>query len=194
MAGPSQVSLLPVGGMHALAITRFIAALTENMSGRNAQRGKAIEGATMSMQSPAAEVTPKEVLLRFYEAETKYMEAFQENGAASFDQMRETMSADVVLHQSPDLPFGGDYAGYEGYERWAAKMGSIFDKLEVTEREFFEHGDKVIVMCRFITRSRINGSVQDSPMAQVVTVRNGEIVDFRPFYWNVPAYVAAAAR
>ncbi len=68
----------------------------------------------------------------------------------------------------------------------------FFDKLEVSEREFFEHGEKVIVVCRFVTRSRVNGSVQDFPMAQVVTVRKGKIVDFRPLYWNVPAYVAAA--
>ena len=25
-------------------------------------------------------------------------------------------------------------------------------------------------------------------MAQVVRVRDGRIVEFRPFYWNVPAY------
>lgn len=148
----------------------------------------------MNVQSPAVEVTPKQALLRFYEAEANYMKAFQKNGVASFDEMRETLAADVVLHQSPDLPFGGDYVGFEGYERWAIKMGSIFNKLEVTDREFFEQGDKVIVVCRFITQSRINGSVQDLPMVQVVTVRNGKIVDFRPFYWNVPAYVAAAAR
>ena len=29
-------------------------------------------------------------------------------------------------------------------------------------------------------------------VAQVVTVRNGEIADFRPFYWRAPAYIAAA--
>ena len=148
----------------------------------------------MSVQSSANEATPKAVLLRFYEAEANYMKAFEENGIASFNEMRETMAPDVVLHQSPDLPYGGDYLGYEGYEQWAVKMSSIFDKLEVAEREFFEQGEKVIVVCRFITRSRINGSVQDFPMAQVVTVRNGKIVDFRPFYWNIPAYVAAATR
>ena len=71
-------------------------------------------------------------------------------------------------------------------------MASNFDKLEVTDRELFEHGEKVIVICRFVIRSRINGSVEDLPMAQVVTVRNGKIVDFQPFYWNVPAYIAAA--
>ncbi len=139
-----------------------------------------------------AEATPKKTLLRFYEAEASYMKTYEENGFASFDEMRETMDSDVVLHQSPDLPFGGEYVGHEAYERWAKAMASIFDKLEVKEREFFEHGDKVIVFCRFITRSRMNGSTQDLPMTQVVTVRKGKIVDFRPFYWNVPAYVAAA--
>ena len=140
------------------------------------------------------ETTPKEVLLRFYEAEATYMKAREENGTANFDEMGETMAADVVLHQSPDLPFGGEYVGHAGYERWAVAMGSIFDKLEVAEREFFEHGEKVLVVCRFLTRSRINGSIQDFPMVQVVTIRKGKIVEFRPFYWNVPAYIAAAAR
>ncbi len=140
----------------------------------------------------AADKTPKQVLMRFYAAEAKYMKAHEAGEIADFDQMRETMDPDVVLHQSPDLPFGGEYVGYRRYEEWAIAMSSIFDKLEVREQEFFEAGDKVVVVCRFVTRSRINGSVQDFPMAQVVTVRNGKITDFRPFYWNVPAYVAAA--
>lgn len=138
------------------------------------------------------EATPKEVLLRFYEAEANYMKAYEANGTASFDEMRQTMDPEVVLHQSPDLPYGGEYVGHKGYERWGVAMSSIFDKLEVADREFFEAGEKVVVVCRLVTRSRINGSVQDFPMTQVVTVRNGKIVDFRPFYWNVPAYVAAA--
>lgn len=146
----------------------------------------------MSAQLSAGDATLKQVLLRFYEAEANYMKAYEEDGSASFDGMAKTMDPEVVLHQSPDLPYGGEYVGYKGYEQWAKAMASIFDKLEVSEREFFEHGDKVIVVCRFLTRSRINGSVQDFPMAQVVTVRNGKIVDFRPFYWNVPAYIAAA--
>ena len=148
----------------------------------------------MQIPNRPVEHTPKQVLLSFYEAEAKYMKAYQENGTASFDELRETMDAEVVLHQSPDLPFGGEYLGHDGYERWSKAMASLFDRLEVTEQEFFESGDKVVVFCRFKTRSRINGSVQDFPMAQVVTVRKGKILDFRPFYWNVPAYAAAALR
>ena len=138
------------------------------------------------------EPTPKQVLLKFYEAEANYMRTFEQTGSASFDAIREILDANVVLHQSPDLPFGGEYHGHKRYEDWAIAMSSLFDKLEVAEREFFESGDKVVVLCRFITRSRRTGVVQDFPMMQVGTAKEGKITDFRPFYWNVPAYVAAA--
>ncbi len=96
----------------------------------------------MSAQLSAMDATPKQVLLRFYEAEANYMKAYEEDGSASFDEMARTIDPEVVLHQSPELPFGGEYVGYKGYEQWAEAMASIFDKLEVSEREFFERGDK----------------------------------------------------
>lgn len=136
--------------------------------------------------------TPRQVLEAFYEAEKLYMQSRAAGEEASFDGIAATLDPAVVLHQSPDLPFGGEYIGHDQYEQWAITMSSIFDKLEVTEQQWFERDEVVIVVCRFTTRSRRNGSSQDLPMAQVVTVRDGKITDFRPFYWNVPAYVNAA--
>jgi ketosteroid isomerase-like protein len=136
--------------------------------------------------------SPKQVLQTFYEAEAKYMQTNGPDGKAAFDEIAATLDPAVVLHQSPDLPFGGEYVGHKRYKEWAVAMRSIFDKLEVGEQEFFEKDDKVIVTCRFRTRSRQNGSVQDLPMVQIVTVKDGRITDFRPFYWNVPEYLAAA--
>ena len=138
------------------------------------------------------EPSPKQVLLRFYEAEAKYMKSDPSEGPGDFSEMKATLAEDVVLHQSPDLPFGGEYIGHQGYERWAIEMKAIFKKLEVSEQQFFETEERVVVFCRFVTKSRINGLEQDFPMVQVVTVKHGVITDFRPFYWNVPAYSAAA--
>ena len=101
--------------------------------------------------------TSRTVLERFYRAEAEYMQAAQGGGAADFTAMRKTLSPEVVLHQSLDLPFGGEYRGHEGYEDWAKRMSSIFDQLEVSEREFFERGDTVVVVCRFRTGSRAKG-------------------------------------
>ena len=71
-------------------------------------------------------------------------------------------------------------------------MRAIFDVVDVRDAEFFERDDAVVVVCRLVTRSRATGETMDLPMAQVVRVRDGRITEFRPFYWNVPAYAAAA--
>lgn len=131
---------------------------------------------------------PIEVIERFYSAEADYMNAGGAAARADFTAMAATLAPDVVLHQSPDLPWGGDFHGRAGYEDWARQMSAAFDRLEVRDRRFSVAGDTVIITCRLITRARASGAALDLPMAQVVRVRGEHIVEFRPFYWNVPAY------
>ena len=134
---------------------------------------------------------PVAVLKRFYEAEGAYMNAGGETGGASFDALAATLDPNVVLHQSPDLPWGGEFYGHAGYEDWARQMSEAFDQLEVKDRQLFAAENTVVAVCRLVTRSRRNGAVLDAPMAQVVTLKDDRIVAFRPFYWNVPDYRAA---
>lgn len=133
-----------------------------------------------------------QILKAFYDAEGKYMKERDRKGQADFAGIAAVLHPEVVLHQSPDLPFGGEYVGQRRYEEWAIAMSSMFDELEVYEQDFYEKGDVVVATCMFKTRSRQNRSQQDLPMVQVVRVKDGKIVEFRPFYWNVPEYVAAA--
>ena len=112
-------------------------------------------------------------------------------GGASFEEFAATLAPDVVLHQSPDLPWGGEYVGPKRYEEWAKAMKAVFDQVDMREPQFFEQGDTVVIVGRLVTRVRATGETMEQPMAQVVTVKDGQITDFRPFYWNVPAYVAA---
>ena len=137
---------------------------------------------------------PIEIIRRFYRAEADYMNAGGAAAGADFTAMAATLAPDVVLHQSPDLPWGGDFHGHAGYEDWARRMSAAFDRLEVRDRRFFVEGDTVVITCRLVTRSRATGEVLDLPMAQVVRTRGDHIVAFRPFYWNVPAYRAAIQR
>ncbi len=132
--------------------------------------------------------TSRQVLERFFEAERRYMQT----EGASFEEFRATLADDVVLHQSPDLPWGGEYVGPQRYEEWAKAMNAVFDQVDMREPQFFEQGDTVVIVGRLLTRVRATGETMDLPMTQVITVKEGKITDFRPFYWNVPAYVAAA--
>ncbi|WP_419826323.1 nuclear transport factor 2 family protein [Sphingomonas sp.] len=135
-----------------------------------------------------ADSAPVAALERFYAAEANYMAAGGARGGASFAPLAETLAPDVVLHQSPDLPWGGEFYGHAGYEDWARQMSEAFDALEVKDRQLVASGDTAVAICRLVTRSRVNGSTINAPMAQVVRVREGRIVEFRPFYWNAPDY------
>ena len=134
---------------------------------------------------------PLQVIQRFYAAEADYMNAGGAAADASFDAIAATLDPEVVLHQSPDLPWGGEYHGHEGYAEWARVMSVAFNKLEVKEQSYFVEANAVVILCRFVTYSRSTGKSLDLPMAQVVRVRDDRILEFRPFYWNVPAYHAA---
>ena len=77
-----------------------------------------------SLHSGSSHTSPRQVLERFFEAERRYMQE-----AGSFEALRATMAGDVVLHQSPDLPWGGEYAGPKRYEEWARAMSAVFDQV-----------------------------------------------------------------
>jgi ketosteroid isomerase-like protein len=142
------------------------------------------------MTDEAADTTPSAtaVLLEFYRAERTYMASGGAAAGASFDEMGATLHPEVALHQSPDLPWGGEWAGYEGFKGWSIEMSKHWDTVDVQDPVFFENGDQVIVQCRLVTRSRRSGETLDYPMVQAVTVKDGRITEFRAFYWNVPHY------
>ncbi len=114
-------------------------------------------------------------------------------GGAGFAAMAATLDENVTLHQSPDLPFGGTYVGHDGYRSWADAMSAIFESVDASAPVFYEAGDTVVTVCTLTTRTRGTGETISLPMVQIVTVKEGKITDFRPFYWNVPQYVEAAA-
>ncbi len=142
----------------------------------------------------ASQPSPRDVIERFYAAEAAYMDAGGGGAGASVAGLAATLDPEVVLHQSPDLPWGGKFYGHAGYEDWARQMRQAFDQLDVKDARFFTDGDTVVITCRLVTRSRASGEALDLPMVQVVRVRGERIIKFRPFYWNVPAYRRAVSK
>ncbi len=143
-------------------------------------------------QSPEGDAIA--ALKRFYAAEAAYMKAGGAGRGASFDAIAATLHPDVVLYQSPDLPWGGEFHGHKGYADWARQMSDAFDQLAIQDEQLFASAGTVVSISRLVTRSRVNGTVLNAPMAQVIKVRDGRIIEFRPFYWNVPDYQAAVKK
>ena len=96
-----------------------------------------------------------------------------------------------MLHHSPDLPWGGDWHGHDGFAGWAERMSAFNESLEVREPRLLADGGTVLVDLTLVVRARSSGTVVDAPMVQLVRVDDDLIVDFRAYYWNVPAYLRA---
>ncbi|KAM0715169.1 hypothetical protein Q7P37_009634 [Cladosporium fusiforme] len=135
--------------------------------------------------------TALQILNTFYAAETVYMSS--PPSTRSPTDMLSVISPDIKLHQSPDLPWGGEYSGHEGFLAWGEAMGKYFANLEVLEPKVFEEegagggdGNEVVVRSRLRLTLK-EGVVWEKGLVQVVRVERerGWIVEITPFYWDV---------
>lgn len=133
--------------------------------------------------------TPAEILNKFYKAETAYM-AVQPEERDFASGMGVTLSPDVIIYQSPDLPYSqSEYHGHEGFQKWGTEMAGLFSKLVVAEPKVYERegADEVLVLSTLELTSRDTGEDINSPLCQVIGVdrEKGVITFIRPFYWDV---------
>ncbi|OKH79606.1 hypothetical protein EB73_35560 [Mycobacterium sp. SWH-M3] len=128
------------------------------------------------------------VLHRFYEAETEYLEAEPKD----FAVIASTLHPDCIMHQPNSLPYAGQWHGHEGFERWMAAFSEAWSSLTVTDPQFFPSGsDVVFVRSTVHATARANGTKLTWPLLQMISVRDGLILEIQPFYWDTAAVASA---
>jgi len=101
--------------------------------------------------------------------------------------LHEAYHPEIVIHEAPSLPYGGDYHGHEGalqhingyYQTWDAlrpadQQGHSPIFLETTE-------DYVVVLWQEAARVPGSGKRLDLPALGVYRVRDGQVVESRMF-------------
>ncbi|MFI9552022.1 nuclear transport factor 2 family protein [Nonomuraea endophytica] len=134
------------------------------------------------------------VMERFYAAEAAYVAAGG-LGKASYEPVAALLDPDVVLYQAPGLPFTGSGAwrGHDGMERFLAAFSTAWESMEFLEQEHWGDADTVIVRNRVLFRARGTGKEVDALIVQLIRVRDGRMLECRPFYWD-PQAVTEACR
>ncbi|MGI5171613.1 nuclear transport factor 2 family protein [Spirillospora sp. CA-253888] len=132
------------------------------------------------------------VMEKFYAAEAAYVAAGG-CGKASYDDVAAYLDPEVVLYQAPGLPFTGTGAwrGHAGMERFLAAFSEVWESMDFLEQEHWGDGDTVVVRNRVRFRAKATGREVDTLILQLITVRDGRMVECRPFYWD-PAAIAEA--
>ncbi|MEU4541839.1 nuclear transport factor 2 family protein [Nonomuraea dietziae] len=128
------------------------------------------------------------VMERFYAAEAAYVAAGG-FGKSSYDEVARYLDPEVVLHQAPGLPFTGTGAwrGRDGMEQFLVRFSEVWESMDFLEQEHWGDADTVVVRSVVRFRSRATGKEVDSLILQLIRVRNGRMLECRPFYWDPAA-------
>lgn len=123
----------------------------------------------------------------FYEAEAAYMASDTRN----FAPVAEMLSKDVLLCEPASLPYGGEYRGHDGFERWLRAFADTWSSMEVRHSEVFAMGDVVFNRSHVYAKARATGAPADWPLLQYFRIKDGRVAELRPFHWDTAAMLPA---
>ncbi|KAH6661807.1 hypothetical protein F5X68DRAFT_237853 [Plectosphaerella plurivora] len=136
--------------------------------------------------------TPRQVLLKFYEAERIFTSA--PSAQRTFDTIATVLSDDFYMEQSSALPWAGEYRGPQQLKDWLEKV-SEWAVIDVQNPEIFENSDsdRIVVLSRVYYTCHRTGEKIDFPLSQtfVIDCDQGQIKEIRAFYWDIKKLNAA---
>ncbi|WP_019927159.1 nuclear transport factor 2 family protein [Nocardia sp. BMG111209] len=96
---------------------------------------------------------------------------------------------DIRIHQSAELPYGGDYAGITGLHEYLTNSHAILDST-IDPGELFTTGDLVLQAGYHLGTTRSTGTPFDVPEIHIWRIRHGRIVELS-VYLDDTALLAA---
>jgi ketosteroid isomerase-like protein len=130
------------------------------------------------------------VLTEMYAAEAEYLAAGGP-GKADFALLAPYFGPDVVLHQADALPYGGEWRGHAGMERFFLAMAGAWATFEMVEQEFLSNDNPLVVHTLVRATGRATGRQLEFAILQKIVVRSGQIREIWPFYWDTAAIARA---
>lgn len=109
-----------------------------------------------------------------------------------WDAASSTLHPDVVFHEAPTLPFGGDHHGVDGYRALAEEFAALAEFSFSPEVRVTTTADgEVVVRGAFTVTGRATGRTASTPFAEFYRFEGGRIVDVDVFYWDEAAVIGA---
>jgi ketosteroid isomerase-like protein len=96
------------------------------------------------------------------------------------ETMYEIYDPEIVIRESPSLPYGGEYSGHEGVLQHGVSYLQTWTPVQLAgdeqlEPEFLDGGDRVFVLWRQ-KATAANGDHIDEPAVSEYRIRGGKVV------------------
>lgn len=127
------------------------------------------------------------------EANLELMHSFaKETVARNHDGLRKILHPDIVVHEAPSLPYGGDHHGVDAYLRLFEKVAEVWQFTTGFEYTYYNSdADAVILQVNVNAIARTTGKPISLRLSEIFKIKDGQIHDLDVYYWDTDAMVAA---
>jgi len=108
-----------------------------------------------------------------------------------FEAIRALLDPSILLWDRPEVPDARSYHGFEGMLATMRDTNESFDDFRMEPEQFFEHGDKIVVVLSMVGRGRTSGVPVEERIAHLWTLRDGRAIELRAFTDPADALEAA---
>ena len=104
---------------------------------------------------------------------------FRAFGEKDMDTVRRLFAPDIVWQQSPGMPHGGRWVGFDQIaENVFGRFARDWDDWRAETDEFIAEGDTVVVLGRYVGTPKSTGRAVDAGFAHVYRVEDGLVTRF----------------
>ena len=114
-------------------------------------------------------------------------------GEGRLDDALGLLHHEFVVHAAGDVPYSGDYHGAEGFSELITKMMAVLELTPSPDMQYLVDDDNVVLYYRLTFTARASGKSVEMGVAEVLTVRDGLIVELDVYYKNPSAVTALLA-
>lgn len=107
----------------------------------------------------------------------------------NLDGALEFIHPDIVAHEPPGLPYGGEWTGKDGFRALMEKIGQTV-AVEATPLGLHEAGDTLVAIMRATFTSRATGASVEMPVCEVYGLTDGLISSADVYYKDTAEFIA----
>jgi ketosteroid isomerase-like protein len=112
--------------------------------------------------------------------------------AGNRDGLRSLLHEDVVVHEAPTLPYGGDHYGQDAFMDLFETVQATWEFTETFQYTYYESGpDTVILQVEVDSLAANTRKPIRLRLAEIFTIREGKIADLDIYYWDTAAMIEA---
>lgn len=119
----------------------------------------------------------------------RFEELFMEG---DFEKVLSVIHEDMVTHEAPSLPYGGDHVGREGWLGLARNFTETWEPTAPIKCDFQDCGpNQVIAFVELDVRARATGKALTLKIAELHRIQDGKIAESTIYYWDTAAILDA---